>query len=227
MTATFSVFMPTMTRGFCQFSLPMLKGSVIHSKRRGDLLHRLHRSRLSKRAAAAPCVETGVTLPILDRPPLPHLFSAALKAFAWRWVLHGLTHAPGGLQGQTGSSAHNHNGRPHPIPIAFPLTGERGGGGDPVVHITVAEANLAEMEGEMEKGSPLTLIWANNTAPAPDEHPRRKKKKNGFQTTEPPCSSLTEDSELIKIINCTCHICNLFYLYLMRWNTCESKTCFR
>lgn len=62
-------------------------------------------------------------------PPLPHLFSAALKAFAWRWVLHGLTHAPGGLQGQTGSSAHNHNGRPHPIPIAFPLTGERGGGG--------------------------------------------------------------------------------------------------
>lgn len=51
------------------------------------------------------------------------------------------------MQGQTGSSAHNHNGWPHPIPIAFPLTG----GKDPVVHITVAETNLAEMEGEMEK----------------------------------------------------------------------------
>lgn len=37
-----------------------------------------------------------------------------------------------------------------PFPIAFPLTG-RGAGGDPVVHITVAEANLAEMEVEMEK----------------------------------------------------------------------------
>lgn len=54
------------------------------------------------------------------------------------------------VQGQAGSSAHNHNGRPHPIPIAFPLT-KGGGEGDPVVHITVAEANLAEMEGEMEK----------------------------------------------------------------------------
>lgn len=58
------------------------------------------------------------------------------------------------MRGQTGSSAHNHNGRSHPIPIAFPFTGGVGGRGgekDPVVHITVAEANLAEMEGEMEK----------------------------------------------------------------------------
>lgn len=60
--------------------------------------------------------------------------------------------------------------------IPFQLHFRSRGRKDPVVHITVAEANLAEMEGKMEKGSPLTLIWANNTAPAPDEHPRRKKR---------------------------------------------------
>jgi len=68
------------------------------------------------------------------------------------------------------------------------------------------------------KGSPLTLIWANDTVPASYNNTPRK---NSFQMTELPCLSHTEDSELIKIINCTCHICHLFNLYLMRWNTCR------
>lgn len=33
-----------------------------------------------------------------------------------------------------------------------------------------------------------------------------------------PYLSLTEESEFIKIINCTCHICHLFNHRLMRWN---------
>ena len=50
MPATLSLFMPTMTGGFCQFP-SKLKGSLIHLKRCGDLLYRLHWSQLSKRAA--------------------------------------------------------------------------------------------------------------------------------------------------------------------------------
>lgn len=92
--------------------------------------------------------------------PGPALASSPLKASAA--IGHrtaSLTHR---VQGQTGSFAHNHGGRPHPIPIAFLLHGEK----SPTVHITVAETNSAEMEGEMGKGSPLTLIRANDTAPA-------------------------------------------------------------
>lgn len=91
-------------------------------------------------------------------------------------------------------------------------------GNDPAVHITVAEAHLAAMEGEMGKGSPPILIWANNTAPVRYEHPLCK---NVFRMTEPPCLSLTEDSEFIKITNCTCQMCNLSNVYLMRRNMCK------
>lgn len=37
------------------------------------------------------------------------------------------------------------------IPFQLHFRSQADGGGDPMVHITVAEANLAEMEEEMEK----------------------------------------------------------------------------
>lgn len=63
-----------------------------------------------------------------------------------RWPLHGLTHAPGAradrficTQSQRTAASHSNCISAH------------GEGKDLVVHITVAETNLAEMEGEMEK----------------------------------------------------------------------------
>lgn len=50
MTTAYSLFIPTIKGGFCQFP-SKLKGSIIHLKWCGDLLYRLHWSQLSKRAA--------------------------------------------------------------------------------------------------------------------------------------------------------------------------------
>lgn len=145
------MFTPTVTKAFSQFQP--------HVEKRLNPFEMAQRSRVPIAFVTA---QQANRLVSGRRPPGPALFSPAWKAFAddglctaslMHWV-----------QGQTGSSAHNHNGWPHPIPIAFPHKGEEAK--DPVVHITVAETNLAEMEGEMEKGSPLILIWANNTAPA-------------------------------------------------------------
>lgn len=146
-TATFSVFTPT-TQGFFWQFLSTLKRSRIHLKRRGDLPFRLHWSQLAKRAALRGHSDP-LDLP-LCRP----------------WALHGVTHAPG-AQGQTGSSAHNHNGRSHPIPIAFPFTGGRRERSCGAYYCGWGKFSWnGRGDG---KGSPLTLIWENNTAPAPTE----------------------------------------------------------
>lgn len=97
-----------------------------------------------------PCVATLT-------PRTGPLFSAAPKAFAdEERRAASLMHR---AQEQTGSSAHNHNGRPHPIPIAFLLTGgERSRGA------YYCGWGKFSWNGRGDgKGSPLTLIWANNT----------------------------------------------------------------
>lgn len=124
-----------------------LKGSWIHLKRRGDLLYRLHWSQLDKHA---------VLRGHGDPPDLPLCRPQAL---------HSLAHAPG-VQGQTGSSAHNHNGRPHPIPIAFPFTESR----ERSCGAYYCGWGKFSRNGRGDgKGSPLTLICENNTVPAPTE----------------------------------------------------------
>lgn len=64
-----------------------------------------------------------------------------------RWASHGLTQAPGArpdrfVRTQSRRTVASHSNC---------ISAHRGGGKSPVVHITVAEANLAEIEGEMEK----------------------------------------------------------------------------
>lgn len=152
-------------------------------------------------ASALPCVESV--------PPGPALFSSALKANAGNG--HRMASPMHRAQGQTGSSAHNHNGRPHPIPIAFPLTGERSRGA------YYCGWDKFSWNGKGDgKSSPLTLIWANDTARASYNNTTDTAEKWLLDGRAGP--SMTEDSELIKIINCTCHICHLFNLHLMRKN---------
>lgn len=135
MTATHSVFMPTMTGGF----LPIF----FYAGRKCNPFETAWRSFLpivlvtSRRACS---------LVRRQWPSGPALLSAATESLCRRWALHGLTHAQGAradrficTQSQRTAASHSNCISAH------------GEGKDPAVHITVAEANLAEMEGEMEK----------------------------------------------------------------------------
>lgn len=68
-----------------------------------------------------------------------------------------------GARGQTISSAHNCNGRPHPTAIAFPFTeGKRSRGAYYSGWVKFSQNGRGD-----GNGSPLTLIWENNMVPAP------------------------------------------------------------
>lgn len=138
-TPTYSVFIPTTTKGFSQF-YPVLKRSFFHLKWRGDLLYRLHSSQLNKRAAS--CQDSD--------PPWPGLFPLARKSLRTRRALHGLPHGPGARANRFICTQSHRMAASHSNCISA-YRGRRGWGEDPVVHITAAETNLAEMEGEMEK----------------------------------------------------------------------------
>lgn len=73
-------------------------------------------------------------------------------------------------------------------------------------------------KGRWKRLTSSTNLSKRHSAGFPQQHPRGK---GGFRMTWGPCLSPTEDSELIKITNCTCHICHLFNLYVMRWNPCR------
>lgn len=148
MTATYSVFIATMTKGFSQF-YSMLKRSLFHLKWRGDLLYRLHSSQLNKRTA------------LCQDGDLPDLASFLLHGkplhtmgFAW----------PPSWTGCKGKQVHLHtitmDGR-IPFQLHFRLRGERSRGA------YYCGWNKFSRNGRGDgKGSPLTLIWANDTAPA-------------------------------------------------------------
>lgn len=149
MTVTYSLFTPTMTGHFYQFFLYVARKP-----------NPFEMAQWSSVPIAFVTAQQACRLVCRHWPPGPALFSPALKAFAddgrctaslMHWV-----------QGQTGSSAHNHYGRPHPIPIAFPLTGGKRSHG--AYHC--GWDKFSRNGWEDGEGSPLTLIWANGTPPA-------------------------------------------------------------
>lgn len=157
MTATYySLFIPTIIGGFCQFP-SMFKGSLIHLKWHGDLLYRLHWSQLSKRAAL--CGES-------DPPDLPssllHWKPSQSMSIAWP---HSCTVCKGRRVHLSAITTDSHI----PSQLHFRSRGERSRG----AHYCGWGKFSWNGRGD-GKRSPLTLIWANNTAPAPYEHPHRK-----------------------------------------------------
>lgn len=107
MTRTHFVFTPTASKGF--------RTILLHVEKKSNQFEMPRRSPVPIAFVTA---RQACRLVSRRRPHGPALFPSSLADDGL--CMASLMHR---VQGQTGSSAHNHNGWPHPIPIAFPLTG--------------------------------------------------------------------------------------------------------